>query len=75
MHALRIKMSAWSINIVSVYINVQCIIFMFKCIVPTVLTSSISSVSVNNDGFMEYNKWMNEKCHVLYLINCLCSAS
>jgi hypothetical protein len=36
-------------------------------------------LSVHNEGFKEYNKWMNEwmneKCHVLYLINCLCSAS
>ena len=53
-------MSAWAINIVRVYINVQCIIFMFNCIVSTILTSSTSSVSVHNDGFMEYNKWMNE---------------
>jgi hypothetical protein len=49
-------MSAWSINIVSVYINVQCIIFMFNYIVFTILTSSTSSVSVHTDGFMEYNK-------------------
>jgi len=46
--------------IVSVYINVQCIIFMFNYIVSTILTSSTSSVSVHNDGFMEYNKWKNE---------------
>ena len=53
-------MSAWSINIVSVYINVQCKIFTFNYIIFTILTSSTSSVSVHNDGFMEYNKW-NEK--------------
>jgi hypothetical protein len=33
---------------------------MFNYIVPTILTSSTSSVSVHNDGFMEYNKWMIE---------------
>jgi hypothetical protein len=56
-------MSAWSINTVSVYINVQYIIFMFNYIVFTILTSSTSSVSVHNDGFMEYNKlnWKIEK--------------
>jgi len=29
---------------------------MFNYIVSTILTSSTSSVSVHNDGFMEYNK-------------------
>jgi len=53
-------MSAWSIKIVSVYINMQCIIFMFNYIVSTILTSSTSSVSVHNDGFVEYNKWMEK---------------
>ena len=32
------------------------IIFMFNYIVFTILTSSTSSVSVHNDGFIEYNK-------------------
>ena len=54
-------MFAWSINIVSVYINVQCIIFMFNYIVFTILTSSTSSVSVHIDGFLEYNKWNEMK--------------
>ena len=53
-------MFAWSIKIVSVYINMQCIIFMFNYIVSTILTSSTSSVSVHNDGFVEYNKWMEK---------------
>jgi hypothetical protein len=48
--------SALSINIVSAYITVQCIIFMLNYIVFTILTSFTSSVSVRNDGFMEYNK-------------------
>ena len=60
MHTLRIQMFAWSIKIVSVYINVQCIIFMFNYNVSTILTSSTSSVSVHNDGFVEYNKWMKK---------------
>jgi len=30
---------------------------MFNYIVFTNLTSSTSSVSVHNDGFIEYNKW------------------
>ena len=60
MHTLRIQMFAWSIKIVSVYINVQCIIFMFNYNVSTILTSSTSSVSVHNDGFVEYNKWMEK---------------
>ena len=54
-------MFAWSINIVSVYINVQCITFMFNYVVFTILTSSTSSVSVHNDGFMEFNKWNEMK--------------
>ena len=54
-------MFASSINIVSVYINVQCIIFMFNYIVFTILTSSTSIVSVHNDGFMEYSKWNEMK--------------
>ena len=33
---------------------------MFNYIVSTILTSSTSSVSVHNDGFMEYNKWIKK---------------
>jgi hypothetical protein len=45
-------MSAWSINIVSVYINVQCITFMFNCIVSAnivsvyILSANIVSVYI-----------------------------
>jgi hypothetical protein len=42
-----------SANIVSVFINVQCIIFMYNYIVFTILTCSMSSVPVHNDGFKE----------------------
>jgi len=56
-----IQMSAWSIDIVSDYINVQSIIFMFNYTVFTILTSFTSSVSVHNDGFVEYNKWNENK--------------
>jgi len=35
---------------------------MFDYIVFTILTSSTSSVSVHNDGFMEYDKW-NEQVY------------
>jgi len=71
-------MSAWSINIVSVYIKVQCTIFMFNYIVSTILTSSTYSVSVHNDWFMGYNKWMNEmnedeNRHLLLVLSLLMS--
>jgi hypothetical protein len=46
-------MYAWSINIVSVYINVQCIIFMFNYIVLVnivsvyIVSTNIVSVFIN----------------------------
>jgi hypothetical protein len=46
-------MNAWSINIVSVYINVQCITFMFNYIVSAnivsvyIVSTNIVSVFIN----------------------------
>jgi hypothetical protein len=39
---------------------------MINYTVSTILTSSTSSVSVHNDGFMDYNKRMNDYTIVIF---------